>query len=31
MEEPLKGTKVHVQGLLERSKTAAELVANLSA
>jgi len=31
MEEPLKGTKAHVQGLLERSKTAAELVANLSA
>ncbi len=31
MEEPLKGTKAHVQGLLERSNTAAELVANLSA
>lgn len=31
MEEPLKGTKAHVQGLLERSQTAAELVANLSA
>jgi proteasome accessory factor A len=31
MEEPLKGTKAHVQGLLERSKTAAELVSNLSA
>jgi Pup amidohydrolase len=31
MEEPLKGTKAHVQGLLERSTTAAELVANLSA
>jgi len=31
MEEPLKGTKGHVQGLLERSHTAAELVANLSA
>jgi len=31
MEEPLKGTKAHVQGLLDRSNTAAELVANLSA
>jgi Pup amidohydrolase len=31
MEEPLKGTKAHVQGLLDRSTTAAELVANLSA
>ncbi|MBI3329229.1 MAG: proteasome accessory factor PafA2 family protein, partial [Nitrospinae bacterium] len=31
MEEPLKGTKAHVQGLLERSNTAAELVANLTA
>lgn len=31
MEEPLKGTKAHVQDLLERSKTAAELVTNLSA
>ncbi len=30
MEEPLKGTKAHVQALLERSRTAAELVANLS-
>jgi proteasome accessory factor A len=30
MEEPLKGTRAHVQDLLERSKTAAELVANLS-
>jgi hypothetical protein len=31
MEEPLKGTRAHVQGLLDRSTTAAELVANLSA
>ncbi|MBI3330209.1 MAG: proteasome accessory factor PafA2 [Nitrospinae bacterium] len=31
MEEPLKGTKAHVQDLLERSRTAAELVVNLSA
>jgi Pup amidohydrolase len=31
MEEPLKGTRAHVQGLLERSHTAAELLANLSA
>jgi proteasome accessory factor PafA2 len=31
MEEPLKGTKAHVQGLLERCQTAAELVAQLSA
>ncbi|MGH8065674.1 MAG: hypothetical protein ACRERE_10680 [Candidatus Entotheonellia bacterium] len=30
MAEPLKGTKAHVQGLLERSRTAVELVANLS-
>jgi len=31
MEEPLRGTRAHVQGLLERSHTAAELLANLSA
>jgi proteasome accessory factor A len=31
MEEPLKGTRAHGQGLLERSHTAAELLANLSA
>jgi len=29
MAEPLKGSKAHVQGLLARSKNAAELVANL--
>jgi len=31
MAEPLKGSKVHVAGLLERSKDAAELVRNLRA
>ncbi len=31
MAEPLKGTKEHVEELLERSKTAAELVKNLRA
>lgn len=31
MAEPLKGSKVHVQELLERSKDAAELVRNLRA
>jgi proteasome accessory factor A len=30
MTEPLKGSKVHVSELLERSKSAAELVKNLS-
>ena len=29
MAEPLKGSKAHVQDLLDRSKTAAELVKNL--
>ena len=29
MEEPLRGTKSHVQHLLERSETAAELVENI--
>lgn len=31
MEEPLRGTKSHVQQLLERSETAAELVENIVA
>ena len=29
MDEPLKGTKEFVEGLLDRSKTAAELLENM--
>jgi proteasome accessory factor A len=31
MEEPTRGTKRHVQHLLDRSETAADLVANITA
>jgi proteasome accessory factor A len=31
MEEPTRGTKHHVQALLDRSETAADLVANITA
>jgi proteasome accessory factor A len=30
MEEPMRGTKRHVQQLLDRSATAAELLANMT-